>query len=213
METSSSTASATAGEPKTNGPPRGGGWTASLVRPLGPGDLTKGMGEILLALPVATARRSLFRRPTLRFLTCGTVAMLAIECLLGTYLSMFVEIPASGAMQTLPLDGLVVVARIILAISLIILCARVVLVATRAKTRQSLAPSALSMIGVVLTFVGGSLISSSRQDDVMAFVRASATFIAIIAAAALLANAASAREAPASRPAWMLPPKPSTLPQ
>ncbi len=157
---------------------------------------------IALADPVAKGRRSLLRNPTLEFLGAGLVAMLAVESLLGTYLSMFVEIPANGAIETLPLGGLAVLTvHILVGIALIILTARMILVATRSKNGRGLVVSGIAFVGVVLAFVGGSLFTSSGQDEAMSFVMASGTFVAMFCAAILIATTAVARGAPRPEPA------------
>lgn len=160
------------------------------------------MGVIALADPVAAGRRSLLRHPTLEFLAAGLVAMLAVESLLGTYLSMFVEIPANGAIETMPLDGLAVLAvHIVVGIALILVTARMVLVAARSKNRRGLIVSGIALVGVLLAFVGGSLFTSSGQDEVMSFIMASGAFVAMFCAAILVASTAAARNAARPEPA------------
>lgn len=157
-------------------------------------------GAIALAAPTAasTGRRSLLRRPTLEFLAAGLVAMLALEFLLGTYLAMFVEIPAGGAIQQLPWDGLlVIVLHIVLGLALIFLTIRMVLVAFHSKSQRGTVLAGLSLIGVVLAFVGGAVFTGNG-DELLSFVMASGTFLALLCAAVLFAGNAAARAAASS---------------
>ncbi len=202
MEASSSAESGTAGGPDASGLSRGGRGSATGSGIAGRADVVTGMRVIALAAPVAKGRRSLLRHPTLEFLGAGLVAMLAVESLLGTYLSMFVEIPANGAIESLPLDGLAVLTvHILVGIALIILTARMILVATRSKNGRGLVVSGIAFVGVVLAFVGGSLFTSSGQDEGMSFIMASGTFVAMFCAAILIASTAAARGAPRPEPA------------
>ena len=201
METSSSVECEAAREPDSGGPAREGRRSATAVGLLGHADVMTGIGVTMLAAPVATGKRSLLRQPNLEFLASGLVAMLAVEVLLGTYLSMFVELPANGAIETLPLDGLaVLVVHILLGIALIVLTARMILVAVRSKNGRGLVLSGISLLGVLMAFVGGSVFTSSGQGEVMSFVMASGTVIAMICAAVLLASSAAGRGAPRSEP-------------
>lgn len=148
---------------------------------------------VALAAPTAggAGPRSLFRRPTLEFLAAGMVLMLAVEFLLGTYLAMFVEIPAGGALEKLPWDGLlVIILHILVGIALIVLTVRMVLVAVRAKTQRGLLLAGLSLIGVLMAFVGGALFTGSG-NEVLSFAMAFGTFLALCCAAVLFVGDAA----------------------
>lgn len=159
-----------------------------------------GLGMVALAAPTAaaTGRRSMLRRPTLEFLASGLVLMLAVEFLLGTYLAMFVEIPAGGAIEQLPWDGLlVIVLHIVVGIALIILGIRMVLVAPGSKNRRGTALAGIALVGVVVAFVGGAMFTGNGEE-VLSFVMATGTFLALLCAALLFAGNAAARAAAGS---------------
>lgn len=140
----------------------------------------------------------MFRRPTLEFLAAGLVAMLAVEFLLGTYLAMFVEIPAGGALEKLPWDGLlVIILHILVGIALIVLAVRMVLVAVRSKSQRGLLLAGLSLIGVLMAFIGGALFTGNG-DEILSFVMAFGTFLALCCAAIVFAGSAAMHAATSS---------------
>ena len=163
-------------------PDGGGGRSARLAS----------LGVTLLASP-ATSWRARMRRPTLDFLAAGLVAMLAVEFLLGTYLAMFVEMPANGAIETLPLDGLVVIIlHILIGLALIVLGIRMVLVAVKSKATRGMVLAGIALIGILMAFIGGALFTGNG-DEVMSFVMASGTFLALMCAALIFMGASAAR--------------------
>ncbi len=136
----------------------------------------------------ATPRRRGRRPVTVPFLASVLVALLSIEFLLGTYLSLYVSIPP-GNVGALALDGLVVLAlHIIVGIMVIGTALRMTLVAVRAHDRRQIALAAIAALGMVLAFLAGADFAFGSQSDASSFAMAFGFFLGMFCSALLVAG-------------------------
>ena len=142
------------------------------------------------------------RRPvTLEFLTSILVALLAVQFLLGTYLELFVGLPAEAGVGGISLDGLVaLVLHIAVGILLVGLTLRMTLVAARSKNRRGTVLAGLAALGILVAFLGGVGFTFGAHEDVASFVMAFGFAVAMFCAGVLLAGAHVSRpsEVPAT---------------
>ncbi len=132
-------------------------------------------------------RRS--RRPiTVPFLAAVLMALLSIQFLLGTYLNLYVTIPAGGNLGAMDLGGLVVLAlHIILGIMVIGTAGRLTYVASKAHVGRQTALAAIAFIGMVLAFLAGADFTFSSQGNASSFLMAFGFFLGMICSALIVA--------------------------
>lgn len=140
--------------------------------------------------PSSTARPRRARRPvTAPFMAAVLIALLSIEFLLGTYLTLFVEIPASGV-GAIGLGGLVVLAlHIIVGIMVIGTAGRLAYVASKSHDRRQTALGIVAFVGMVLAFLAGADFTFVDQANGDSFGMAFGFFLGMICAALIVAMA------------------------
>lgn len=123
------------------------------------------------------------RSVTLAGLAAIEVRLLALQFLLGTYLSTFVALPA------LAFDGLIVlVLHILLGFMILGLGGRMVFVAAKTRDRSGILFSILGILGVVVSILGGLGFTYGGQNDGLSFAMATGFFVTLLCAGFLVAR-------------------------
>lgn len=151
--------------------------------------------------PVAGRRVGMFGAATAPFLAAVLMTLLSVEFLLGTYLSLYVTIPAGGV-GSMDLGGLVVLAlHIIVGIMVIGTAGRLTYVASKAHNRRQTVLAAIATLGMVLAFLSGADFAFSSQSDASSFTMAFGFFLGMICSALIVAGAHLPRPADEPRAA------------
>lgn len=152
------------------------------------------------AAPAESPRRRGRREFTTPYLAAVLMALLSIQFLLGTYLSLYVTIPAGGNLGAMDLGGLIVlILHILLGIMVIGTAGRLTYVASKAHIGRQTALAAVAAIGMVLAFLGGADFTFNGQGNGSSFFMAFGFFLGMICSALIIAGAHMPR--PASSPA------------
>ncbi len=142
------------------------------------------------AASAATPRRRGRRPVTAPFMAAVLMALLSIEFLLGTYLNLYVTIPAGGNLGAMDLGGLVVlILHIIVGILVIGTAGRLTYVASKAHNGRQTALAAITAIGVVVAFLAGADFTFSGQGNGSSFLMAFGFFLGMVCSALLVAGA------------------------
>ncbi len=141
------------------------------------------------AAPTAARPRRSRRPVTAPFLAAVLMALLSIQFLLGTYLNLYVTIPAGGNLGAIGVGGLVVLAlHILLGIMVIGTAGRLTFVASKAHNGRQTALAAIAFIGMVLAFLAGADFTFSSQSDASSFLMAFGFFLGMICSALIVAG-------------------------
>lgn len=116
------------------------------------------------------------------------MALLSFEFLLGTYLNLFVPIPASGV-GAIGLGGLVVlVLHIIVGIMVIGTAGRLAYVASKSRDRRQTALGIIAFVGMVIAFLAGADFTFVDQANSDSFGMAFGFFLGMVCAALIIAR-------------------------
>ncbi len=127
------------------------------------------------------------------------MALLSIQFLLGTYLTLYVTIPAGGNLGAIDLGGLVVlILHIIVGILVIGTAGRLTYVASKAHNGRQTALAAIAFLGMVVAFLAGADFTFSSQGNGASFLMAFGFFLGMICSALIVAGAHVPRQAPES---------------
>ncbi len=128
-------------------------------------------------------RKGRRRSATLAGLASIEVRLLALQFLLGTYLTTFVALPA------LAVDGLIVlVLHILLGFMILGLAGRMIFVAAKTRDRGGILFSGIGILGVVVSILGGLGFTFGGQSDDLSFAMATGFFVTLLCAGFLVAR-------------------------
>ncbi len=135
-------------------------------------------------------RRRVRREASAPYLAAVLMALLSIQFLLGTYLNLYVTIPAGGNLGALDLGGLVVlILHIIVGILVVGTAGRLTYVASKAHDRRQTVLAAIAFVGMVFAFLAGADFTFSSQGNASSFLMAFGFFLGMICSALILAGA------------------------
>ena len=118
------------------------------------------------------------------------VALLSVQFLLGTYLQLYVNIPASGNLGAMDLGGLIVlILHILVGIKVIGTSARLLVVALRAHNGRQTALAAIAVLGMVIAFLAGAAFTFGTQENGASFGMAFGFFLGMFCSALIVAGA------------------------
>lgn len=124
------------------------------------------------------------------------VALLSFQFLLGTYLEIYVDIPAGGNLGAMDLGGLVVLLlHILVGIMVIGTSARLLVVAARAHNGRQTALAAVAALGMVIAFLAGAAFTFGSQADGASFLMAVGFFLGMFGSGLIMAGARVPRPA------------------
>ncbi len=145
----------------------------------------------MTAPPDATSaprRRRGRRQVTAPFMAAVLIALLSIEFLLGTYLNLYVTIPAGGNLGSMDLGGLaVLILHIIVGIAVIGTAGRLTYVASKAHNGRQTVLAAIAVIGMIVAFLAGADFTFSSQGNGASFLMAFGFFLGMICSALIVA--------------------------
>ena len=141
------------------------------------------------ATPAAPGKRGR-RALTAPFLAGVLVGLLSFQFLLGTYLQLYVNIPAGENVGAMDLGGLVVlILHIIVGIMVIGTSARLLVVSARAHDRRQTALAAIAALGMVIAFLAGAAFTFGEQADGASFLMALGFFLGMLCSGLIMAGA------------------------
>ena len=118
------------------------------------------------------------------------VALLSFQFLLGTYLQLYVDIPAGGNLGAMDLGGLIaLILHVLVGIMVIGTSLRLSLVAARAHNGRQTALAAVAALGMIVAFLAGAGFTFGDQADAASFVMAFGFFLGMVCSGLLMAGA------------------------